>query len=86
MKKKVNITKRLRKISHNRIDDPAPNILFKYCKGANHSHYGLGKELGVYLITVENEKKRENNKSVFLKFRQALTEKLNIAAIGTEIE
>ena len=38
------------------------------------------------LITVENEKKRENNKSVFLKFRQALTEKLNIAAIGTEIE
>ena len=56
MGKKVNKTKRLRKISHNIIDDPAPQILFKYCKGANHSHYGLGKELGVYLIDVVNGK------------------------------
>ena len=38
------------------------------------------------LITTENEKKRDNNKSVFLKFKYALTEKLNSAEIGTEIE
>ena len=49
MGKKVNVTKRLRKISHNRIDDPAPNILFKYCKGANDIQYGLGKGLGVFV-------------------------------------
>ncbi len=49
MGKKVNIRKELRKISHNRIDDPASNILFKYCKGANDFQYGLGKGLGVFV-------------------------------------
>jgi len=56
MKKKVNIVKKLRKISHNRIDDPAPNILFKYCKGANDLQYNLGKGLGVYVKSSKGDK------------------------------
>ena len=56
MGKKVNITKRLRKISHNRIDDPAPNILFKYCKGANDIQYKLGKGLGVFVKSKNADK------------------------------
>jgi hypothetical protein len=49
----VNILKELKKISNNLIDDPAPQILFKYLKGANAFHYGLGKGLGVFVKTQE---------------------------------
>ncbi len=69
MKKKVNIVKKLRKISHNRIDDPAPNILFKYCKGANDVQYGLGKGLGVFVKSKkEIIKDEEMISSIFQSF------------------
>jgi hypothetical protein len=49
----VNILKELKKISNNLVDDPAPQTLFKYLKGANAFHYGLGKGLGVFVKTQE---------------------------------
>ena len=43
----------MKKISNNLVDDPAPQTLFKYLKGANAFHYGLGKGLGVFVKTQE---------------------------------
>ena len=69
MKKKVNIVKKLRKISQNRIDDPAPNILFKYCKGANDFQYGLGKGLGIFVKNKEGTiKDKQMISSIFQSF------------------
>ena len=69
MKKKVNIVKKLRKISHNRIDDPAPNILFKYCKGANDLQYNLGKGLGIFVKNKEGTiKDKQMISSIFQSF------------------